>query len=449
MTSTSRKRTIRHSKQTGPQREFWGSTDRYRLFVGGVGSGKTRAGCVEVLRQPAGSTGMVLAPTYPMLRDATLRTFLDLTERAGVLREFNKAEMRAELHGRRTVLFRSADKPDRLRGPNLGWFWLDEAAMMDAQVWLIMLGRLRERPSRAWCTTTPRGKNWLWKAFTTGEPGYHVTRASSLTNRYLPPEFVASLLDAYTSTFAAQEVEGEFVDDSFGQLLPDHWVDRLPTLVRPRTPGGPRWIACDLGEGGGRDSTVILTGDELGILHGDESPWVGPVEAAAKIARLMEAWDVRQDRIVYDAGGGRGLSIDRYLEQHGITDAVPYKGSKDGGSRFENRRTKMAWRLKDRLDPEMPRPVPPLQYDPDRERSAFDTEPVATREIQPPFCLPADRPWWPLLEEELKALFWRHKGKKIALEKKEDLQKRLKKGRSPNVLDALLMRFQLDQEDAA
>src|SRR4051812_14495035 len=110
--STSRPLTIRHTKATGPQLKFWASRARWRLFVGGVGSGKTRAGCVEILRQPAGSTGMVLAPTYPMLRDATLRTFLDLARGAGVLASFNKGEMVARLHGNRTVLFRSADNPD-------------------------------------------------------------------------------------------------------------------------------------------------------------------------------------------------------------------------------------------------------------------------------------------------------------------------------------------------
>lgn len=438
-------RIIRHSKQTEPQRRFWASLARYRLLVAGVGAGKTRAGCIECLRQPPGSIGMVLAPTYPMLRDATLRTFLDLVESAGVLREFNKAEMRAELGGSRTVLFRSADRPDRLRGPNLGWFWLDEAALMPHEVWLIMLGRLREEPSRAWCTTTPRGKNWLHKVFLQGGVDYHVTRASSRSNPFIPKEFVQSLLDAYDPTFAAQEVEGEFLDDSFGQLIPDVWVDRLPLLTRPAYGGGPRWLSCDLGEGSGRDSTVILVGDAHGILAGQESPWVGPIEGAIRIARLVRQHDIRQERIVYDAGGGRGLDIEPYLDQHGIVDAIPYRGSKEGGSKFENRRSKVAWALRQRLDPERPRPLPPLEYDPDYVPSEFD--PIgreSDHEIQPPFCLPEHRPWWPMLAEELKALRYHHKGKKIALETKEDLVQHLR--RSPNCADALLMAMSLEHE---
>jgi cysteine synthase len=56
------KHVIKHSTQTAPQRRFWLSRARYKLFVGGVGSGKTRAGVVEALRQPPRSVGMVLAP---------------------------------------------------------------------------------------------------------------------------------------------------------------------------------------------------------------------------------------------------------------------------------------------------------------------------------------------------------------------------------------------------
>jgi hypothetical protein len=219
----------------------------------------------------------------------------------------------------------------------------------------------------------------------------------------------------------------------------------MPGLVRPYTTGGVRWITCDLGEGGGRDSTVILVGDAHGIVHGEESAWVGPVEAASRIAALMRQWDVRQDRIVYDAGGGRGLDIGPYLDQHGIHEAVPYKGSKEGGSRFENRRSKMGWLLRQRLDPERPKPPPPLTYDPGRKPSAFDAIDPTARAPQPAFCLPAHRPWWPMLAEELKALRYHHKGKRIALEPKDALQKRLR--RSPNVLDALMMSRQLDQED--
>lgn len=113
---------------SGPQETFWASDAKFRAFVGGVGSGKTMAGCTEVLRpEYHGTTGAVIAPTFPMLRDATLRTFLGICEQLAaqgykVLDDFKRGDMVAELAHGTTVLFRSADDPERLRGPNLGFF---------------------------------------------------------------------------------------------------------------------------------------------------------------------------------------------------------------------------------------------------------------------------------------------------------------------------------------
>jgi phage terminase large subunit-like protein len=229
-------RQLRHRKGTAPQRQFWRSEAAYRLFVGGVGSGKTRAGCVEVLRQPAKSIGMVLAPTYVMLRDATMRTFLSLANRGGIVAQLHRADMTVELTDGKVVLFRSADNPDRLRGPNLGWFYLDEAAMMPPEVWLIMLGRLRLAPGRAWATSTPRGNTWLAQRFQSS-PDYAIVRSSSRQNPYLPAGFVASLEQSYSERQLRQEVEGEFLDDVPGALwtratLDAARVSQVPDLAR-------------------------------------------------------------------------------------------------------------------------------------------------------------------------------------------------------------------------
>jgi len=225
---------LRHGG-TRIQRAFWHSPARFRGLVGGVGSGKTRAGCVEALRMPPGTMGMVLAPTYPMLRDATLKTFLDMTEHGGVLRDFNRSEMKVTLTDGKVILFRSADNADRLRGPNLSYFWLDEAALMQREVWLIMLGRLREAPGRAWVTTTPRGFNWLYDVFHTDNTDYALFRSSTRDNRWLPAAFIPSLEQAYTSEYARQEIEGEFMEPA-GALFKRSWF----TIV-DHAPAGLQW----------------------------------------------------------------------------------------------------------------------------------------------------------------------------------------------------------------
>src|SRR5690242_20520996 len=88
---------------------------RFSFYVGGVGAGKTHAGAVRAivraLDQP-GSLGLVGAPTYAMLRDATQRALLALLPEASI-REYRKAEERLVLLNGSEILFRSLDRPDR------------------------------------------------------------------------------------------------------------------------------------------------------------------------------------------------------------------------------------------------------------------------------------------------------------------------------------------------
>lgn len=150
---------------------------------------------------------MVTAPTYPMLRDATLRTFLDVA--GDFVRDFYKSEMMVTLVNGSEILFRSTDSPDRLRGPNLSAWFGDEASLYDKDVWPIMIGRLRAggKAGDAWLATTPKGRNWLY------ERQHEMTlfRARTRDNPYLDNEFVSSLEASYTGNFARQELEGEFV----------------------------------------------------------------------------------------------------------------------------------------------------------------------------------------------------------------------------------------------
>lgn len=185
---------------------------------------------------PAGTTGMVVAPTFRMLHDSTLATFLELTRTGGVLRSFNKTDMVAELVNGTKILFRSADEPDRLRGVNLGWFVLDEGALCSVETWLILLARLRESPGRAWVCTTPRGYDWLYETFVKSQsPDYEVIRSSTRDNVFLPSSFVERLASQYTHQWQQQEIEGEFCELE-GTLFKRQWFE-----VVEHAPDGLTW----------------------------------------------------------------------------------------------------------------------------------------------------------------------------------------------------------------
>src|ERR1700704_1072111 len=88
------KRRIRY-KPLPTQRLFHLSKARFKGYSGPVGSGKSQALCQEAIRLAyvnAGRTGLVGAPTYPMLRGATQAALLELLEENRIPYAWNKAE---------------------------------------------------------------------------------------------------------------------------------------------------------------------------------------------------------------------------------------------------------------------------------------------------------------------------------------------------------------------
>jgi len=310
------------------QVRFWRSEDKVRVFLGGIGSGKSFAGVVEVWRQPAGSIGMVVAPTYPQLRDSAQALFLEITPK-GMIRSHNKNENKTVLTNGTTILWRSADRPDSLRGPNLGWVWGDEWAYATEKAHKVVVGRLRRHPARMWITTTPNGENWLYDWCEVKPLGYEVFRGKTEDNIYNAPGYFESLVQQYEDDpdFAAQELRGEWVDlgkaryyspqivdacfepcDQFGchelpkitgQMMPDGTkptyelpykdlrLYALPVQGRDYVIGGD----CAHGVRGGDDATWVvlgkLTGETCAVLAGEYEPVEEHAAYGAMLSRFF------------------------------------------------------------------------------------------------------------------------------------------------------------------
>jgi predicted phage terminase large subunit-like protein len=171
-----------------------------------------------------------------MLRLGAMETILKLTAKAGIVTAWNKSEMELRLLGDRRIIFRSADNPDRLRGANAGWLWLDEVAMMNADIWPLSIATLRESPGRAWMTTTPRGKDWVYQLFDGDHRDYSTIRSKTTDNMFLDDTFVATLKQSMTSEMYRQEVDGEFTDP-VGSMFRREWL-----TVADQRPQGVQWF---------------------------------------------------------------------------------------------------------------------------------------------------------------------------------------------------------------
>ncbi|MEM3434272.1 MAG: phage terminase large subunit [Candidatus Methanomethyliaceae archaeon] len=205
------------------QARFHRSTARFKGYSGPVGSGKSQALCQEAIKLSyvnPGRTGLIGAPTYPMLRDATQATLLEILGKNHIPYEFNKAEniLIFKDTGSR-VLFRAVEEFDRLRGTNLAWFGLDELTYTQEEAWVVLEGRLRDPEAKRLCgfgVWTPKGYDWVYRRFI-ADPveGYEVIIAPPFENRYLlarVPDFYERLKRSYDPKFYQQEVLGEYVN---------------------------------------------------------------------------------------------------------------------------------------------------------------------------------------------------------------------------------------------
>jgi phage terminase large subunit-like protein len=284
---------------TAPQWDFLNSPERYRAFVAGVGSGKTYAGVLaSFLACQQAERGAIVAPTYPMLKDVVLPTFRELAEDG--IQTLNKADLYADMRNGNRILFRSADKPERLRGMNLGWCWVDEAALIDEETWDILLGRLRLDPGRAWLTTTPKGHNWVYRRFVNNPGDEHETvRASTRDNPHLPDDYIESLEEQYTEKFRRQELGGEFIEAEGALWSWEHiareeapeTMDRIVVGVDPAG-GGPDEVGIVAVGKAGERAYVLRDAS----MKGSPNAWAEAVASACR--------DLQADRVVAERNFG-------------------------------------------------------------------------------------------------------------------------------------------------
>ena len=221
------------------QWRFHMSPARFKGFSGPIGCGKSQALCHEAIRMAylnPGRLGLMGAPTFPMLRDATQVALIEALEQSEIRFEFKKAEnLLVLLDTNSKILFRSLDDFERLRGTNLAWFGVDELTYTPREAWLRLEGRLRDPQAKhlgGFAVWTPKGFDWVYERFISNPvEGYEVVLAKPFENRHLldrVPDFYERLKSSYDERFFQQEVMGEYLNLSAGRVY--YAFDRLKHL---------------------------------------------------------------------------------------------------------------------------------------------------------------------------------------------------------------------------
>lgn len=237
------------------QHRFYHLPSEYKGFSGPVGTGKSKALCYEAVRLAfanPGCTGLIGAPTYPMLRDSTRVAFIEVLEEEEIPYTFNRSENRFRIKGIGSqIIFRSLDHPERIRGTNLAWFGIDEMTYCKRAAWERLEARMRDPKARRRCAFgawTPKGYDWVYQRFIGVDklPGHEAILALPGENTVVlsaKPNYYSNLKSSYDEKFYQQEALGLYLDVYAGRVYHGYQTDRndAEQIFSPQDPNGLCW----------------------------------------------------------------------------------------------------------------------------------------------------------------------------------------------------------------
>jgi len=315
------------------QKRFHESKARFKGFSGPIGSGKSAALCHEAIKLSyinAGRTGLIGAPTFPMLRDATQAALVEILERNRIPHELNRGDNYLLIKETRSrILFRSMEEFERLRGTNLAWFGVDELTYTSEEAWLRLEGRLRDPKAKrltGFAVWTPKGYDWVHERFIANRvEGYETIIADAFENHFLLqriPDYYERLKSSYDERFYQQEVLGKYLEMHTGRVY--YAFDRRENIAAaPVHPGLPLMWALDFNVDPMASVIAQVNGNEVLVLDEIVLSRASTYDACEEFSRRFPSHPA--GLIVYaDATGAR-------LQTSGTSDvAILRKHFQDG-----------------------------------------------------------------------------------------------------------------------
>jgi hypothetical protein len=284
MTLTAAGRLATHVARVTPyrpwsaQRIFHDSRYPVRVVVAGRQSGKTHSAAEDVVRlmlKRPGTTSCLLMPTYKSTKGPlkhlrrALRGLLGEQGQGGKWRWFEVDKVFRLFNGAELYV-RTADDKEGVptRGLTVdGVLWIDEAAYVpEGAVDAARFTQAAVADPRVIITTSPAGKNWVFREFSLGQPGKDRSpltesfRFRSVDSPYCTKQFVEDLKSKVGARKAMQELNAEFLGDANACFDPDDLAKLFVGTLPLR--GEQLSIGLDLGKE--QDYTVLVLMNEFG-----------------------------------------------------------------------------------------------------------------------------------------------------------------------------------------
>lgn len=223
---------------TKPQKSFVFSQDKHPAIVGGLGSGKSRAGTfrlVMLMIEQRGINTVYGMPSYDLLSLRAIPGTEDDLNLLGIDFTTNKSSYTIHMHGYGDIIFRSYDRPERWIAFECAHGVLDELDVLPkdkaALVWRKATERIRQKCNRGntlgiVCTPDQGTSGFVYDRWEKNPlPGYVLYKSSTYSNPYLPKGYADQILANYDPIMANLYLNGEFVSLTKSKVY--HYFDRV------------------------------------------------------------------------------------------------------------------------------------------------------------------------------------------------------------------------------
>lgn len=282
------------------------------FIMAGRGFGKTWCGARWTIKKAwqAKTVGALIGPTAADVRDTMIRgpSGIMALSPPWFMPKYEPSKRRVTWPNGVYALCYSADKPDRLRGPNCGWAWGDEPASwkhdmaaIDQLPFVLRIGT-RADPPQLLLTGTPRPlrkiEEMLFPRSADGAfdhtrllPGTVLRTGSSLNNAAnLAPTAVANMRALANTRWGQQEVGGKLLLDVPGAIFGSaKWrrIDADPVSYALQN-CARRIVSVDpspTSETGSDESGIIVEGSRTSNLYGADGAQLKVVSVLADRSR--------------------------------------------------------------------------------------------------------------------------------------------------------------------
>jgi len=228
-------------RPTQPQADFYALTCKHPAFVAGFGTGKSETMANQAFMDASHSSNALIGlyePTYDLVRLIMAPRMEEKLQEYGVRYKYNKTEniIYTSNGSIGDFILRTLDNPARIIGYETYRAHVDEIDTLKedkaVEAWIKIMARNRQTPkgidkpfNRVSAYSTPEGFKFVYKYWKKDpRPGYEMIQASTMSNPFLPDDYVDTLRSTYPAQLIEAYINGEFTNLTAGTVY--HEFDR-------------------------------------------------------------------------------------------------------------------------------------------------------------------------------------------------------------------------------